>query len=177
MSIALQFDVKEGDTFRYQSTFTTRRGGKATANTNRSTQRVVKVTDTTVQVTDPDDADAFITVKDRRGYPVDFWQGGVSIKDDLPGEVWDISNQLIFPERPVNVGDTWDADDGSVHVTYRLVGTGTLRGRDVAEIHSTAPGYTGPIKFWVELATGMLMRQEYVVGAPGNDTTTMTERI
>ncbi len=148
-----------------------------TTHSSRSAQRIVCVTNTAIHLADPDDLESIITVLDRRGYPVDFLQGGVSIKDSLGGEMGDISNQLIFPEHPVNIGDTWDADDGTVHVTYKLVGVGALRGREAAEIHATSPGYSGPIRFWVELATGMLIRQEYVVGAAGSATTTVTERV
>lgn len=177
MSITLQFNVKEGDTFRYQSIFTTRRTGKTTTHSSRNAQRVVRVTDAAIHLDDPNDLESIITVLDRRGYPVDFLQGGVSIKDDLGGEMGDISNRLIFPEQSINIGDTWDADDGTVHMTYKLVSVGALRGREAAEIHATSPGYSGPIKFWVELATGMLLRQEYAVGAAGNATTTVTERV
>jgi hypothetical protein len=177
MSITLQFNVQEGDTFHYQSTFTLQRGGQASTNASQSTERVVKVEADAVHLMDPNEAEPLVTVRDRRGRPVDFLQDGVSIKDELPEDVWDISNALIFPPGPVEPGDTGEVDDGVVRLTYRLVGTGTARGREVAEVHATAPGYSGPIRFWVELATGMLMRREYTVGGAGNTTTTVLERI
>ena len=177
MSISLQFNIKEGDTFHYQSTFTSRSGSKTNTNSNRSAKRVVQVTDSAVHLVDPDDPEALVTVLDRQGRPGDFLQGGVSIKDDLPEDVWDISNQLIFPDRLVNVGDTWEVDDGHVHLTYKLIGASALRGREAGEIHAVSSGYAGPIKFWVELATGMLLQQEYDVGGGNNATTTVMERI
>ena len=177
MSITLQFNLKPGDLFRYLATFTTRGGGKQTVNTNQTAVRVVAVSDTAIQLVDPDDPEAMISVIDRRGRPVDFLQGGVSIKDDLPGEVWDISNSLIFPDHAVNPGERWAVDDGQVHVDFQLIGAGPVKGRDTAEVHATTDGYYGPIKYWVELATGQRLRQEYTVDGPNGGTTTVIERL
>jgi hypothetical protein len=177
MSISLQFHVQAGDLFNYQSTFTRRSGGKTSSNSSRSAQRVVEASGDRVQFVDPDDPERLVSVVDGRGRPVDFLQDGVSIKDDLPEDVWDISNRLIFPDRPVNLGDAWEVNDGHVHLTYQLTGTSQLKGREAAEIRATSSGYGGPILFWVELATGMLLRQEYTVGGRDNATTTVTERV
>ena len=177
MTVNLQFNVKPGDLFRYLSSFTTPDRGRTTTNTAQSAERVVGVAEGSVHIVQPEDPDGLVMVFDRRGYPVDMLQNGVSIKDEMPGEAFDISNRLIFPDRPVNPGDTWEADDGVVRVTFRLIGTGALKGREAAEVHATTSGYNGPIKYWVELATGRLLRQEYVVGGPGGGTTTVIERM
>jgi hypothetical protein len=173
MSITLKFAVKPGDTFHYQSSFTSRGG----TNTMRSSEKIVAVTNGNVHVVQPDDPDALEMVYDPRGYPIDVRQNGASVKDDMPGEVFDISNQLIFPPGSVNPGDTWEANDGVVHISYKLIGVGTIGSREVAEVHSTQSSYTGPIKHWVELSTGRLVRKEYLVGAPGAGTTTLIERV
>jgi hypothetical protein len=176
MTVNLQFSVKPGDLFRYQSSFTTLDRGRKTTNTAQSAERVVGAGDGLVQIVQPEDPDALVMVYDRRGYPTDILQNGVSIKNEVPGEAFDISNRLIFPDRPVNPGDTWEADDGVVHVSFRLIGTGALKGREAAEVHATTDGYYGPIRYWVELASGRLLRQEYMVGGPNSGTTTVTER-
>jgi hypothetical protein len=177
MAITLQFGVKTGDTFRYRSTFTSQRDGKPTSTTVESSEQVVTVAGDKVHIVDPGDPEAMVTVYDRRGFPVDVLQGGASIKDDMPPDVFDISNRLIFPERPVSLGDTWTADDGTVHLTFKLIGTGMIAGRQAAEVHGLESSYTGPIKFWIELATGCKLRQEYIVGDPVRGTRTVIERI
>jgi len=169
MSVSLQFNAKPGDVFRYQGRYTSRTG----TNTNRTEERVVAVEGGGIQIVDPNDPEQMVTVYDRRGYPVDILQNGASIKADMPEDVFDISNRLIFPDGPVNPGDRWAADDGVVHVDYQLVGTGRLKEHNAAEIHATTQGYNGPIKYWVELATGKLLRQEYQVGT----TSTVIERL
>jgi hypothetical protein len=123
-SVTLQFRVKEGDSFRFECTFSTQ------PKRHHYTERIVKVTDAVIHVTNPDDSDPFIDVGDSRGYSVDFldlksWR---SIKDQLPEDVWDIYNWLILPDHSVKIGDTWEADSGKIRVKYRLVCTGTLRG-------------------------------------------------
>ena len=176
MTINLQFSVKPGDVFPYRSTFTTRGSGRSTTNNSQSTYRVEAVQDGNVQVAQLEDPDSGVMVYDQRGYPVDILDHGVSIKNDMPGEVFDISNRVIFPDRPVDIGDTWEADDGTVHTSYRLVAVSMLLGRPAAEIHATTQGYYGPIKYWVEMATGWPLRQEYTVGGPNGGTTTVIER-
>lgn len=176
MAITLRFNVRPGDVFAYQSTFTFRRDGKTTVNTTRTEERVVAVTNDSVQISLPDDPD-FAMAYDARGLPIDVLQGGRSVKAEMPGEMFDISNQVVFPPGPVNPGDTWDVADGVVRVSFRFVGTGTLGGREVAEIHSTESSYYGPIKHWVELSTGRLVKKEYVVGRPDAGTTTVIERV
>lgn len=175
MPVTLQFNVKPGDTFRYRSTFTNRRDGKA--NTMQSSERIVAVTPDAVHVVQDDDPEQIAMVYDRRAYPIDVMQAGRSIKDDMASDMFDISNQLVFPEGPVNPGDTWEAIDGVVRVAFRLVGTATMNGREVAEVHSTESSYTGPIKHWVELATGRLVRKEYLVGTVEGGTATLIERV
>ena len=177
MAIALQFSVKPGDIFRYRSTFTSRSSGKPSTNSITTAEEVVATTPDRVHIVQLDDPDALEMVYDRRGYPVDVLQGGVSIKSDVAEDAFDISNQLIFPPGPVNIGDTWQANDGVVRVAFQLVGTGIINGREVAEVHSTEDSYTGPIKHWVELATGRLVRKEYLVGSPDRGTTTLIERV
>jgi hypothetical protein len=177
MSINLQFNLKPGDRFRYQATFTTQSGGKKTVNSNQSTVQVVAVSASAIQLVDPNDPEAMISVIDPLGRPVDFLQGGVSIKDDLPDDMWDISNTLIFPGHPVNPGERWSVADGHVHITYQLIGTSLFKGREAAEVHATTDGYYGPIKYWVELATGQRLRQEYIVGGSQGGTATVIERI
>jgi hypothetical protein len=175
MSILLQFNVKPGDVFRYRSTFTPRGSGRPAASSVQSNYRVEAVQAGSLHVMLLEDPNSGVMAYDRRGYPVDVLVNGVSIKADMPGEVFDISNRLIFPERPVEVGDSWEADDGTVHVSYRLVAFSAPRGRQAAEIHATTEGYTGPLKYWVEVSTGWLMRQEYTVGG-SSGTTTIIER-
>jgi hypothetical protein len=177
MAITLQFGVKPGDTFEYHSTFTSERDGKPTSNSVRSAERVVALEGGNVHFVDPNDPENLVTVYDRRGFTADILQAGASIKNDMPGEMFDFSNRMIFPEGPVSPGDTWEARDGAIHVSYRLIGTATLKGREVAEVHATESSYTGPIKFWVEIATGRTLRQEYLVGDPVRGTTTVIERI
>jgi len=177
MSITLQFNVKPGDTFRYRSTFTSRRDGKSTVNTVQSSERIVAVTPDTVHVVQDDDPERIAMVYDRLGYPTDVMQDGRSIKNEMADDMFDISNQLVFPPGPVNPGDTWEAQDGVVHIAYRLIGTGNMNGREVAEVHSTQSSYTGPIKHWVEIATGRLVRKEYLVGSVEGGTTTVIERL
>ena len=172
MTIQLQFNVKPGDVFRYRSTFITRGSGQPATNTGQGTARVEAVRDGGIHVTAPEDPDARVMVYNRRGYPVDILDNGVSIKADMPDDIFDISNQLIFPERPVGIGDTWEASDGTVRVAFRLVAISAPQGRQTAEIHATADGYAGPIKYWVEVATGWPLRQEYTVGG----TSTVVER-
>lgn len=176
MAITLRFNVRPGDVFAYQSTFTSRRDGKTTVNTTRTEERIVAVSNDVIQVSLPDDPD-LVMAYDARGLPIDVLQGGRSVKAEMPGEMFDISNQVVFPVGPVNPGDTWDVRDGVVHVSFRFVGTGTVGGREAAEIHSTESSYYGPIKHWVELATGRLARKEYQVGAPDSGTTTVIERV
>ena len=172
MTIPLQFNVKPGDVFRYRSSFTMRGGSQTPANTAASAARVEAVRDGGMHVATPEDPEAGVMVYDRRGYPVDILDHGVSIKADMPDDIFDISNQLIFPERPVGIGDTWEASDGTVRVAFRLVAISAPQGRQTAEIHATADGYAGPIKYWVEVATGWPLRQEYTVGG----TSTVVER-
>ena len=177
MSVTLQFDVKPGDTFRYRSTFTSRRDGKTTTNTVQSSERIVAVTPDTVHVVQSDDPERIAMVYDRLGYPIDVMQEGRSIKQDMPEDMFDISNQLVFPPQPVDVGDTWEAMDGVVRVAYRLIGIDDMHGREVAEVHSTESSYSGPIKHWVELSTGRLVRKEYWVGSGEGGTATVIQRI
>ncbi len=177
MTIQLQFNVKPGDVFRYRTTFTTRGRGQPATNVGQGTARVESVRDGGIHVTAPEDPDARVMVYNRRGYPVDILEQGVSIKAEMPDDIFDISNQLIFPGRPVDIGDTWEANDGTVRVTFRLVAVSAPQGRQVAEIHATTDGYDGPIKYWVEVATGWMLRQEYAVGGPNGGSSTVVERV
>lgn len=177
MTIQLQFNVKPGDVFRYRSTFITRGSGQPTTNTGQGTARVEAVRDSGILVTTPEDPDARVMVYNRRGYPVDILEHGASIKDDMPDDIFDISTQLIFPDRPVDIGDTWEANDGTVRVTFRLVAISAPEGRQTAEIHATTEGFSGPIKYWVELATGWMLRQEYTIGGPNGGIATVVERV
>lgn len=177
VTITLRFNVQPGDRFEYRGTYTSRRGGKSTTTTVNSAEEIVAVTADTLHVVQSDDPDRLVTVYDGCGYPIDMLQDGRSIKEEVPGEAFDISNRMIFPQGPVDIGDTWEAKDGFVSVSYRLIGVGTLSGRDVAEIHATQSSYYGPIKHWVDLATGRIARTEYFVGGPNEGTSTVIERV
>ena len=67
MAITLRFGVKPGDTFRYQSTFSSQRDGKLTKNSVESAQQVVAIDGDKVHIVDTNDPDRLVTVYDRRG--------------------------------------------------------------------------------------------------------------
>lgn len=93
---------------------------------------------------------------------------------------------VAYPARPVRVGETWTGDVqsamGNYKTTYKLLRVGNFGGVRAAQIQATpkAPQANvkiSPIRYWVELSTGMPLNFDFVAEAQGQKLRTRMTKV
>jgi hypothetical protein len=124
-----------------------------------------------------------IIVMDRRGQIVESrTEGGP------PGMGDEATPQatVVLPDRPVTVGDTWTGQFAlggeRQEVTYTLRGVEMVDGREVALVETTLPQqegvqFDGPVRVWIDTATGMTYRMEATAVQQGQRMTIRMEQV
>jgi hypothetical protein len=189
----LRLNVKEGDTFKYRMSMEIDFGGQNLLATTTVTNKVLKVEENgNIQI---ESAQSELIVKfgeqempqpAQPATKMTFKPNGSLVKSDGSDGMMQQMNaaQMIFPDKPVKVGDKWSetvkSPSGELKVDYEFVGVEKVSDVEAVKIKVTAraangkkdDGYSAEGFTWVDLKTGMAIKMEsrikgmQVEGAP-----------
>lgn len=189
----LKLNVKEGDTFKYRMSMEVDFGGQNVLATSTITNKVLKVEENGNVQMESASGEMIVKFGDQEmpqpappATKMTFKpNGSVASVEGGDGLVQQMNaSQLVFPDKPIKVGDKWSETvkdpNGEIRIEYELVSVEKVNDAEALKIKTTArvvnpkegEGFSADGFVWVDPQTGMAVKMEtrikgmQVEGAP-----------